>query len=258
MYLVKNCHKETNLKTCGTLKIGTLQEYRETFEQQVLDTYEGTFAVNMKLKDMHIYIPFFNFLFGNHHSHLTIPDANFSIGKRSAIFPEHIIVDKFESIINFNNHNRFIYCLSKVENPSDGFGIFNDYNSLWYFKFDHIIPYAEIISYCLIKHVMNLLNSGAQIFTKTNKITKLNVKFKIQNIIYSDRNTIIDNKMLYAESQYVVELFKNIVFTKPADFKDEKEVRILFDFFDGDEMLYPSVKYLIINAKPLIPFVTVS
>ena len=257
MYLVKNCHKENNLTKCGTLKIGTLQEYRETFEQQVLDSFEGTFATNMNLKDVHLPTTFFDFLFNSHHSHLTIPRCNLSFGKMSAILPDHVVLEKFDSTINFNNHNRFIYCLSKLEKPNEGFGIFKEYDSLWYFELENVLSYAEIIRYCLLKHVEKLLTSGIEVFTKKNKISKLKLHFKIQDIIYIERNATIDNRLLYTDAQYVVDLFENIKFTKPSSFEREKEVRIIFDFFDGDEILYPSIKHLIIDASPLIPFVKV-
>ncbi|HDR2693187.1 MULTISPECIES: hypothetical protein [Enterobacter cloacae complex] len=258
MFLVKSCKQEHNLRVCGTLRIGTLQEYRDTYEQQILDKYEGTYRTHMKLSNVHLPIPFINYLFNNHHSHMSITVDKLSLGKKSAIWPGHLVIERHDSIVNYSSFNRFIFCISKLDNPNESTNIFEDYNSMWYFRFENVLNYAEIIRFCFLKEISKKLQNGEEIFTKKTPIKDLKLHFKIQEIVYTERNCIIDNRMIYTDTDSVVQIFDSIKFIKPKQFEKEKELRIVFDFFDGDELLYPVIKSIIINATPLMNFVTMA
>ncbi|EOJ9631677.1 hypothetical protein NVV55_16215 [Enterobacter hormaechei] len=258
MFLVKSCKQEHNLRVCGTLRIGTLQEYRDTYEQQILDKYEGTYLAHMNLSNIHLPIPLINFLFYSHHSHMSGDIKNLSIGKQSAIFPGHLIIERCDSIINYSSYNRFIFCISKLDDPNNSKSIFKDYDSMWHFRYENLISYAHIIAFCLFKEISKKLEIGEKIFTKKTPITDLKVKFKTQEILYTERSCIIDNRMIHTDIDSVVQIFNSIKFIKPKQFEKEKELRIVFDFFDGDELLYPVIKSIIINATPLMSFVTMA
>lgn len=49
MFLVKSCNKEKNVLNINTLKIGTLQEYRKTEQQQILDKEEDSSMLHVTL-----------------------------------------------------------------------------------------------------------------------------------------------------------------------------------------------------------------
>ena len=62
MYLVKSCKKKDHPHQSGTLKIGSLAEYRDTENKQVEDREEGFYRIKFDLNDKWISTDLFNYL----------------------------------------------------------------------------------------------------------------------------------------------------------------------------------------------------
>ncbi|WP_220384321.1 hypothetical protein, partial [Klebsiella pneumoniae] len=81
-----------------------------------------------------------------------------------------------------------------------------------------------------------------------NNPSKITVRSYTQDIIYQTRDLYLGNKDIDAMSETLISLFENVKFIKPVEFKKEKEVRFVFDFFYDGDIVFPQVNSLIVPA----------
>ncbi|NIA89962.1 hypothetical protein [Rahnella aceris] len=249
MFFVKSCHQEFNIKKSKTLKIGTLEEYRETEQAQIADLYEGTFSLEISLSEVHIEFDIFNALNFSHNSEVNVVMDELHISCRSPLFEKCLFLKKYQSVATFKNNNRFAFCISKLESHEDCEGIFKDYNDYWYFRADLSPLMASEISKSLFKSIEDLTKKGSQVFRESYDINKLRLAFKVQSISYRDRRTLINNNYFYKYKHDLSSMLDGLLFLKPESFRKENEIRFLFDFYEGDRLLHPKINSLIINAS---------
>lgn len=249
MFFVKSCHQEFNIKKSKTLKIGTLDEYRETEQAQIADLYEGTFSLEISLSEVHIEFDIFSALNYSHNSEMNVVVDELHVSGRSPLFENCIFLKKFKSVATFKNNNRFAFCISRVEHPEECKDIFKDYNDYWYFRADLSPLMASEISKSLFKCIEDLTKKGSQVFREPYDINKLRLAFKVQSISYRDRRTLINNNYFYKHKHYISNMLDGLLFLKPESFRKENEIRFLFDFYEGDRLLHPKINSLIINAS---------
>ncbi|EKS9562799.1 TPA: hypothetical protein ACWS0B_003473 [Klebsiella pneumoniae] len=255
MYLVKSCFKKDHVKTRRTLRIGSLIEYRDTEIQQIADREEGTISISYDLHNFHIDPQLFNFINYNHHSENSAFIKNLTFGGNSAIIPGAIVLHKFTSTYTLKNFNRFIFCISLLENHEDARGIFSDYDDLWYVHIKNINKFAESIAYELLLTIKRKITSHIKLFEETPDANKLSVKCHIKNISYEDRVINIDNSHLYVNAQHVIDALQHTYMIKPKTFAKEKEVRFAFDIYEENKLLHPLEKSIIIDASAILSMI---
>lgn len=243
MFLVKSCNQEYNVKNSKTIKIGTLHEYRETESLQIVDKEEGYLHIYFDLHDKYINVNLFNHLNHVHNSDLKA-DTKFMGFNGRYLNNINITLD---AKYTWMNNNRFIFCISKLENHEESINIFPDYDDYWYisyFKKDMIIKKIEE---SLFKEVKKLTSSGFKIFNKDSiNIENLMVKSYSQDIIYTERELFVNNLNIEESENDLIGIFKNIKYIKPEIYSKEKEFRIVFDFYENDVLLTPIVKSITI------------
>lgn len=248
MFLVKSCSQRYNIPNSKTVKIGTLHEYRETESLQILDKEEGFFDILFDIKDKYIETDLFNFLNYSHNSHLSayVKKLHFKDN-----YDNYIRVD-YEGKYSWINNNRFIFCISKLNSHEESTTIFPDYDDYWYISFFKKQKLIKSLEIALFNDVKFRIQNEEKVFTKQDvNINKLTIKSHSQDIIYSDRNLYLDNHNMDSMKDKIMGIFQDIKYLKPDNFKKESEFRIVFDFYEENQLLIPAVKSLIIKENIL-------
>lgn len=246
MFLVKSCESRFNVCNSNTIKIGTLHEYRETESQQLLDRKEGFYTISFNIQNQLIDINLFNLLQSPQNSDLAIymKYSRFQGSYKNYMLATH------NAQYEWRNHNRFIFCISHLAKHEDATGIFPDYDDYWYIYTFNKKKFTDILKRRFLHEVKQLLIKGQKIFNKDSvNVNNLSIKCYSQEIMYSDRHLYLDNSNIEKHTKDTIGLFKNIKFIKPIDYSHEKELRIVFDFYDGAELLIPIVKDIIIPGS---------
>jgi archaellin len=248
MFLVKSCSQRYNISNSRTIKIGTLHEYRETESLQILDKEEGFFDIVFDLKNKYIETDLFNCLNNSHNSHLSAYVENLSFKDN---YQNYIRVD-YQGKYSWINYNRFIFCISKLGSHEESTTIFPDYDDYWYISFFKKQQLIKSLEIALFNDVKNRINNGEKVFTKEDvNVDKLTIKSHSQDIIYSNRSLYLDNHNMDSMKDKIMDIFRDIKYLKPDGFKKESEFRIVFDFYDENQLLIPAVKSLIIKENIL-------
>lgn len=250
MFLVKSCHNKDNVLNSKTIKIGTLLEYREIESQQIVDKEEGFYNLSIDIEGKALSIDTFNLLSSADHALIKL-NGSFHIRGIEPLF-NYTVVD-YKAVSNIESLNRFIFCISKLAKYEDSTSLFKDYDSYWFLDFSDKEYFIKSLEKSLFKEVKALIEKGEKVFNKKEiNIKKLKIKSYFQEIIYTDREYKINNDNLKIIKNDLSEIFKNIKFIKPSRFKKEQELRIIFDFYENNELLAPIKKFIIIPFHDLV------
>lgn len=243
MFLVKSCKEKHNIFNSKNLRIGTLLEYRETESEQIADKEEGFFTINLEIQNKFVDIDLFNEINSSKNSFYNVK------GNDLKIYYSHedkVKID-FKAVYNWVNFNRFIFCLSKVEQHEDSTSIFPDYDDYWFINYFTREKLIKSIESALLQEVIINIQNGIQIFQEqVTDLNNLTIKSHFQEIIYSTRTLCINNENIDSMKSNILGLFDDIKFIKPEKYKPENEFRIVFDFYEDDIFLSPIVKNIII------------
>lgn len=248
MFLVKSCKKKDNVLQSKTIKIGTLHEYRKTESLQILDKEEGFYRISIDFQNKAISLDYLNLL--NSSSNSLMDSYIEYLGTYPALLDRKMVSLKARHTIR--NNNRFIFCISKLEAPVDSISLFADYDSYWHIDFQHNDEFIEKLKAIFLKEIKKRITEGEKIFSKDRvNLKKLKIKAHYQEIIYTERSLRIDNANLFSMQEKLVGIFNDIKYIKPIDFQNEKEFRIVFDFYEGEKLLTPVVEKIIIPFEDL-------
>lgn len=252
MYLVKSCYKQNNPNTSGTLKIGSLTEYRNSENKEIEDHEEGFYRINIDLKDKWITTHLFNHL---NKSHLSSSSADIHHLAMKGYYGDRVLVD-YRADYTWINLNRFIFCITKTESVEDAQNIFSGYDDSWSVSYIKITWLKKQMETNILNKVKEMIASGELIFGSSfNDPRKITIKSYTQDIIYKPRDLYLGNKDIDAMSDTLISLFENVKFIKPINFEKEKEVRFVFDFYYNESIVFPQINSLIIPAVGVIELI---
>lgn len=247
MYLVKSCFKKDNATRAGTIKIGTLNEYRHTEQKQIADCYEGTFKLHIDLTNVHIETSVFNFINYSHNSYASSHIIQWIPAGQSNAVIGSLFFKKYTSNIELLNFNRFTFCISLLDSPEKCTTIFQDYDDYWYFHNNLAHEIAAAMALSLKEEILIKEEAGIRVFDGDYDVDYLEIRPSIQSINYQDRHLSIDNDFFYKNTKLICDSLKGISYIKPYEFHNEKEVRFIFDFYHKNILLHPNVKMIIIK-----------
>jgi len=243
MYYVKSCSKEFNPKKTNNLKIGTIEEYRNTPIKEIKDVYEGTFTLNINLKDITIEIEKFNAINNVY--------GNFAFGNTKRLALKNFKIDsvdlkEYEAQITLRSQNSFIFCWSLLEKTSDCAEIFEGYDDYWHINEKNLHRFSENLAHCLYSQLYVRESLGTKVFEGDYDIENLQVNIFFQDIIYRERDFTLENNNFHIELEALLDCMRGIHFIKPLSFSKEKESRIIMDFYYNKKRLQPRLKNIII------------
>lgn len=263
MLLAKSCERAYNVKN-GTLKLGSLHEYRETEKEQIADKEEGLLRYNIKF-DGDVKIPnrIFNTLSGGamqsgrqqgvrfpgtsdlHIDHLQIVEAD----------GEHTTLRNSTAKVVRAAPNCFIYCMSKVRRMRDAYDIFPDYDDSWYIREQNTLKFAVAIGKELLNTIRHEHTQGNFITPKEIDPRKLKVYLNHGEILYTDRELHITNQNILLLEEFFEKMNTMAFIKPPIPFIKEKEYRFQYTIMADGYTIPPLKNSMIISSETLQNFV---
>lgn len=261
MLLAKRCNKPHNIKN-GTLKIGTLHEYRKTEIKQIADKEEGVLKFNIKFdKPVQIDRKIFNTLCGG--------QMNFGIGDRIE-FPGDIEAQFIQLNVDHNGEvvtltdsiatitrwdvNSFIFCMSRIEDPNESEEMFPDYDDQWYIAFEDAHDFAIEMGKTLLSSIHQEYANGNLHLPPNIKIGDLQLRVRHGDVNYTPREILITNDTTFLLDDLIRQMV-DIAYTKPPiPFQTEKEYRFQYTVVANGEIFAPHNNPMFINSSTLQRF----
>lgn len=259
MLLAKSCTKPYNIKN-GTLRLGSLHEYRETEIEQIADKEEGLLTYKLKF-DGNVTIP--------HYIFNTLSGSALSVGQQAGKrFPgssdisigvldivesglDHITLRNSSATVVREAPNCFVYCMSKIRKMRESHNIFPDYDDCWYFRDLHADDFARSIGRILMTTIKAEHAKGNFVVPKETDLSKLKMFYKHGEILYVDREIHITNQNVSLLKE-LLDKMESMAFIKPPKpFSREKEYRFQYTIVLDGYPVPPLRNSLIINSEPL-------
>lgn len=262
--LSKSCTKEYNIKH-GTIKLGTLNEYKETEIEQIQDKEEGHLRFHLKFDgEVTVSNEWFNTLsdgaigMGNNpEPHFSFPGEirarfeHFTIAKSTN---SHVTIRDTSAIIEREALNSFVFCMSKVRKLRDCIGIFPEYNDYWYIAEGHRLDFCRVLGELLLEAIVNGHKTGNYIIPADTPLEELTIYRAAHPVRYIPRDTHITNENILALEEFKERMI-HISFTKPEVFQHEAEFRFMYDIVVGGNYVQPIVNSIILDATRLQCFI---
>lgn len=262
MLLAKSCMNDFNIKN-GTIKLGTLYEYRETELQHIADKEEGLLRFDLSFESgVTVPVDVFN----------TFASPAINIGNGGYRFPGRtnatlrpmgfekivgnmITMKKSHATIERHSLNGFIFCMSMVEDPKECSSIFPEYNDSWFLSEHWSRNFGFELGGILREAIINGRNTGNHVIPYDIPLHDISVDLTMGAIKYLPREAHFTSSNETDITNYLA-LMSDLVFIKPpSPFAKEKEYRFSYTIMSGNRVIEPLVKSIILDSTSLIRFI---
>lgn len=270
MFLVKSCHAEDHILKRGTVKIGSLYEYREIEQKELIDKLEGTLTFHIKFEGVvEVSRKLLNEVFRG--SIFIGPEDNEASpsvpkGYYEAHIPsfcqvgrdrdkDTILIKDTNATIKQQSHNSFIFCMSQVDNKGDAEGIFPNYNDYWHINKKDFHEFGVTMAAALVDKIKSEHAKSNYILPANTNLATLQIGYRFEEVNYVPREIHLSNSSELTLAD-VAKSLSLVDFTKPpVPFAKEKEFRFTYIFIsDKKELLEPLVKWVSVDAAALKKF----
>ncbi|EPF6107984.1 hypothetical protein R2970_000416 [Enterobacter cloacae] len=250
-YFVKSCYSKDNTLTSNTIKIGTLQEYRSTEDEQIADINEGIYSININFSNIHMPPHLASFLLCTNQS-TSAGHIHLIEGKTKSFISSDIFhYGKFIGDFSWTHHNRFIFCMTGTNNINDAGNIFPLYDDFWVVERKKIMASFSYLLKDFIKEIKQRLRCGEHIFYNQETIDKIeDIEFHttFQKVIYQPRIANYGNREYYQDPTLLQRIHEEIPFTKPKKYEPESEYRWFIDVTANGISLEPRIRHVIMSS----------
>ncbi|ELZ9401753.1 hypothetical protein PJ699_004708 [Klebsiella pneumoniae] len=240
MFLMKSCEKEFNIKTLGSIRIGTLYGFRILENDEVRDILEGQYDYKISIKNSVMPIEVLGYLykgifsledFDYPYNTLSIrPNIRSAegliIGGEFQMFNHDAMVTNSQVILTSLHHNCFVFCMSLSSDiplkPK-----FKGYDDFWFFSLDRRKMFSDIIKEKIRDCILTNPEEYGVIIENDNQ---LEIRASHDPIRYRRKNIDLNTSNVSTLIAAIKELDK-IAFTKPLKYKDDNEYRFCFEVF---------------------------
>lgn len=263
MLLAKNCYKKDNILRRGTIRLGSLYEYRATEQEQIADSEEGLFSYKIVFDgEVLVSRKWLNAVFNPaiklsvagadnqpHHMlpglfEIAVQNLNY---RRLDITGDEFMVTDSSASISREAINGFMFCTSLIRRTSESEGIFPDYDDCWYLNASNADKIAEYMCSILFQKILTCRNEGNHLIPSEIDLSDLEVICQHGLVIYQDRHLVI-TKEADAPLNEFSERTRNLHFVKPPEFSHEKEYRFSFWIASGNKFVEPLKNSVILEA----------
>lgn len=266
MLLAKNCHPRHNILTSKTLRLGSLYEYRSTYEKQIVDEHEGLFYFSLQFKNIiEIKKKWFNTLFGSLMMFdLPNGEENYNPPGRSKATFKNVYVKKVhketlemqaeELRLTREIPNGFIFCMSEVPDTEAAHGLFPDYKDRWFLNQDNIYEFVHRISKSLHKKIAQSRLEGDHIIPSNIPISQVEIYCQHALVIYTPKEITI-SKESDISIDHFMKIISNLEFYKPTSYSHEREYRFSFQLIINGLIIPPLKNSIILDAEEVVDMV---
>ncbi|OOL39128.1 hypothetical protein [Pseudomonas sp. FSL W5-0299] len=262
MLLAKSCDTRNNIKN-GTIKLGTLYEYRETEIEEIADREEGMLTFHLKFTGQ-VKVPaiWFNTLAGGSmvfgkETFTRFPGvlrAHFDTVNIVVFDGQDVVLRDSRATICRESPNSFVFCMSLVRKMRDSEGIFAGYDDCWYMTAAKAQRFGLVLGQVLLQFVKAEHLKGNFIVPKETDVTKLKVFVEHRSVDYISREIEI-----FDDAHTPLDVFMNkmqsMAFIKPDSYSPELEYRFNYTMVVDGKIVQPQVKKVILKSEQLLDLV---
>lgn len=262
MLLAKSCQKEYNINN-GTLRLGSLAEYRVTENAEIADKGEGQYSFSVFLEgDVEIDTAWFNTLnagammIGGAAPHAVAGRLDASLthvhivraGPQTCVLRDTVIHIKREAL------NCFIFCMSQVTNIEECDEIFSGYDDSWSINACHFEAFGTEIANVLLESIREKKETGEFILPEHTDLENLGIMLEWGTVMYVPREMHITEANHRTLDEFMHKL-RFMTLIKPERFFREKEYRFQFTIISNGMIVEPNVTNIVIDSSRLKRFV---
>lgn len=253
--------KQFNIKN-GTIKLGTLNEYKETEIEQIQDLEEGYLRFHLKFdKEVTVKSEWLNGItngtmgFNNRSATPFAGRTHAGIENLHIVRcdNDHVTIRNTSFVVEREALNSFVFCMSKVRKTHDWIGIFPDYDDCWYMAEAHRLDFCRVLGDLLLEAIIDGYRTGNHIIPANTPLHDLTIYRAAKPVRYLPRDTHITNENIMAIDEFTDRMI-HISYTKPTIFEHEAEFRFLYDIVAGGHFIQPIVNSVILDATRLQRF----
>jgi hypothetical protein len=264
MLLVKSCDSRFNPKNCGTIKIGSLYEYRNTEIEEIADKSEGFFDFRIRIgSPVPVPIKWFNYIMSgsvslggaeydsmpNFPGRMSVDIESLRATSRS---DEHVVLTDTVIDIHREDINGFIFCMSLLRRTRDSEGIFKGYNDKWYCSSLKAGRIAHCLAHSVLRKAIEDLRSGELLIPELKSEKDINVFVRHGLVKYTSREMYLTPERGYELDEFFSTL-QDMSFIKPVDpFSIEREYRFHMLIVVGGRIVEPWKNSIIVDASNMI------
>ncbi|MNO98696.1 hypothetical protein D3C76_904470 [compost metagenome] len=262
MLLSKSCESKYHIKN-GTIKLGTLYEYRTIENAALVDQEEGMLQFQFNVSgSIEVPLKWYNTVFSGGMMLGGVPSEPILGKYHIEVVEQTIQMVSEDSVIVTDSrvdmlreaYNRFIFCMSKVRRMRDCYGLFDGCDDYWYLRETGAHEFRTRISRMLLAHIREQREMGVYIVPADIPLDQVRIVSSYQEVDYVSRQ--ID---LYAGNLYVLERFfdrtDNMEFIKPLDYQREREFRFSFVLERHGKIIEPQVKSVLLDSTQLMDLI---
>lgn len=254
--LGKSCTKSNNIKN-GTIKLGTLHEYRSTENEEILDRKEGMLSFYLKFDgDVRISSKWLDSMTESV-CLIETPTPNLPGYMKSSvdfritgIESEHVTLTDSSATIEREALNTFVFCMSSIKEKQECVGMFRGYDDYWYLKESSDLEFGWKLGRLLLKHIIDQHAEGNYILPEETRLEGLDIKVRPRLVDYVARELHITGDGDIALDKFT-EKVMFMSFIKPEEFKHEKEYRFELTAVVDGMIVEPVVNYVILDSSSL-------
>lgn len=253
MFLTKSCNANDHIKKRGTVKLGTLDHYRNTEIEQIADKGEGQLTFDLQIRTpVALDIKWLNTfqpnvqLGGPECSPIIFPGTMECSLKELGIVcanDTQALVDHADIFIRREAPNALIFCMSLGNTADDCRGIF-DYDDQWQILQSDVRVFANHLTKAL--RVLIDQPDRAGLIDRAIPIKEIVIRCEFRPVIYVDRHTRIDESTDIDLNQ-LLQLMETMSFIKPKTYSPEREYRFTFHIQHNGQALPILKDHAILN-----------
>ena len=263
MLLAKSCQKRFHIKN-GTVKLGTLYEYRCIENEELIDKQEGmlTFYLNFRGR-VRIPTQWFNTINGNGFNFGGPPPILFP-GRTQTHFEKLHVEQNFgawmvllesRGVVSREAFNGFIFCMSYVQHREDCVGIFAGCDDYWYVTEEKLHDFAWELVRLLRGYIIEQHAKGDFILPRDTNLTDLQIRCEYGEVGYVAREIDLYEQNFMSLEQYMGKM-RDMAFTKPESYSKEREYRFSFIAVVDGKVVEPIVKSVFLDSTSLLGLVS--
>ncbi len=259
MLLAKSCMKDYNIKH-GTIKLGTLHEYKTTELKHIADPQEGYLKFKLKFDGtVEVEPRWFNALAGGamqigHEAPIRYPgktNAKFEVMNIVRADAEKVILKNSEATIERESLNGFVYCMSQIRKTRDCKGIFPEYDDYWFITETKAMQFGVTLGGILRNAIIVGRASGNHLAPESMPIENFSVNVEMGPVQYVPREIQVSNGEAFKLDDFMSKMASIAFIKPPTPFEKEREYRFNYTIISDNKIIEPSVKYALLDSTPL-------
>lgn len=263
MLLAKSCAKKYNIKN-GTIRLGSLHEYRQTEIQQIADKEEGLFRFKLNFEGIQkLKTEWFNVICGGMAHIGDAPPISYPGILKAQWQPFHLLSsnNKYVTLkdstatVKREALNSFIFCMSHVRMMRDCARIFPDYDDYWYMKDVRAPAFGERIRTILKEKIKKDFKNNKFLIPPQTDIENLDVHLTHEKILYTPREIHITGENSIQAEDFIRKMYSMAFIKPPIPFETEREYRFNFIITSRGLIVPPIENSVILNSETLLPLI---